>query len=61
MFMHGCMHEVRVIQGEKKELGGGHIAISYIIYERQKMFNPVPRPRTWPGDEDPNVVGTFIQ
>ena len=30
---------------------------SHIIYERQKMFNPVPRPRTWPGDEDPNVVG----
>ena len=29
--MHGCMLEVRVIQGEKKELGGGHIAISYNI------------------------------
>ena len=34
---------------------------SHIIYERQKMFNPVPRPRTWPGDEDPNVGGAGSQ
>jgi len=50
------MLQVRVLQGEKKE-EEAMLLQAHIIYERQKINNLVPRPRTWPGDEALNVVG----